>query len=194
MTPGLEDDNPCHHKEEFTGQREVYNRGMSPGAPQEPRPSKDKYFLDMADHVAQRSNCSRRHFGAVIVKDGCIISTGYNGTGFGVTNCTDGGCPRCVDADAGKVKPGEGYDRCICLHAERNAVLLIARNGGSEVRGATLYTQGSPCIGCLIEVVQAGITEIVYRQASEYKDRPEIQSAYDSVVKESGIRMRRSRE
>ena len=172
---------------------EVYNRGMSPGAPQGKRPSKDKNFLDMADLVAQRSNCRRRHFGAVVVKDGQVISTGYNGTPFNVTNCIDGGCSRCADADAGKVKPGEGYDRCICVHGEVNAVLQLARHNGGG-KGAILYTQGAPCISCLKELVQAGIVEIVYRQQSEYRDRPEIQFAYDVVVRESGIKMRKSEE
>jgi dCMP deaminase len=173
---------------------EVYNRGMSPGAPQGVRPSKDRAFLDMADLVAQRSNCRRRHFGAVIVKDGCVISTGYNGTGFGIVNCVDGGCPRCADADAGILKPGEGYDRCVCVHAEANAILLIARNGGASAKGATMYTQGAPCISCLKEITQAGIAEVVYRQQSEYKDRPDVQAAYDLVVAGSGVHMRRSSE
>lgn len=170
---------------------EVYNRGMSPGAPRaEKRPLKDTYFLDMADLVAQRSNCSRRHFGAIIVKDGCVISTGYNGTGFGITNCIDSGCPRCADAVAGKVKAGEGYDRCICIHGEINAILLLARIGGPAAKGAVLFTQGSPCISCLKEIVQVGIVEIVYRQSFEYKDRPEIEEAYQRVVRESGLKMR----
>ena len=172
---------------------EVYDRGMSPGAPQGKRPSKDRNFLDMADLVAQRSNCRRRHFGAVIVKDGWVLSTGYNGTPIGVTNCIDGGCSRCADADAGKVKAGEGYDRCICVHGEANAVLGLARNNGGG-KGAVLYTQGSPCLSCLKEIVQVGIAEIVFRQSSEYKDRPEIEEMYQRVVRESGIVMRRSEE
>lgn len=164
---------------------------VNAGAPRGERPTKDEYFLGMADYVARRSNCSRRHFGAVIVApDSTVLSTGYNGTPFGITNCMDGGCPRCADAVAGKVKPNEGYDRCICAHAEANAVLLLARNGGGG-RGTTLYCQGSPCIYCFKEVIQAGVIEIVYYQPWRYED-PAIQSAYERLVKESGIRLRRA--
>ena len=59
------------------------------------RPNWDEYFMKIAEATAARSNCCRRHVGAVIVKDNRIISTGYNGTPRGIKNCFDGGCPRC---------------------------------------------------------------------------------------------------
>ncbi|MBR2906245.1 MAG: cytidine deaminase, partial [Lentisphaeria bacterium] len=59
------------------------------------RPDWDTYFMQIAEMVAKRSNCSRRHVAAVIVKDKRIISTGYNGTPRGIRNCNEGGCPRC---------------------------------------------------------------------------------------------------
>ncbi|MCK5845355.1 MAG: hypothetical protein KAG97_11650, partial [Victivallales bacterium] len=68
------------------------------------RPEWDEYFMNIAEVVASRSNCSRRHVAAVIVKDHRIISTGYNGTPRGVRNCFEGGCPRC----SSDVPSGEG--------------------------------------------------------------------------------------
>jgi len=58
------------------------------------RPDWDNYFMEIARVAASRSNCCRRHVAAVVVKDRRIISTGYNGTPRGITNCCDGGCPR----------------------------------------------------------------------------------------------------
>ena len=68
----------------------------------DPRPGWDEYFMEIAQVVAKRSNCSRRQVAAVIVQSKHLISTGYNGTPRGVKNCFAGGCPRC----AGNVKSG----------------------------------------------------------------------------------------
>ena len=78
------------------------------------RPNWDEYFMKIAEATAARSNCCRRHVGAVIVKDNRIISTGYNGTPRGIKNCFDGGCPRCNS----NATTGEKLDQCICSHAE----------------------------------------------------------------------------
>ena len=95
------------------------------------RPSKDKYYLDIALAVSKRSTCLRRRYGAVIVKDDVIVATGYNGSPRGEINCCD--CGTCYRAD----KPhGEGYELCPAVHAEQNAMLSV---DVSKLRGATLY-------------------------------------------------------
>ena len=79
--------------------------------------------------VREKANCLGRKVGAVIVKENRIISTGYNGTPEGVRNCLDGGCLRCKDHKT--YVQSIGYDVCICVHAEQNALIAAARFGNS---------------------------------------------------------------
>ena len=109
----------------------------------DPRPSWDEYFMALANVVASRSNCSRRHVGAVVVKNRHILSTGYNGTPYNVKNCFEGGCPRC----SGKTKSGTHLDECLCVHAEQNAICQAAQHGHA-IDGATAYVTISPCLTC----------------------------------------------
>ncbi len=146
------------------------------------RPSWDRYFMNIAQNVAGRSNCIRRQVGAVIVKDRNIISTGYNGTPMGVRNCFDGGCPRC----ASDTPSGEGLDSCLCVHAEQNAVAFAARHG-ARTEGGALYSTTRPCFWCLKESIQAGLAKIVYVEPYEYE--PELEEAYQGLVRESGLQM-----
>lgn len=148
------------------------------------RPSWDEYYMDLARHASKRSNCSRRKVGAIIVKGRSIVSTGYNGTPVGVRNCFDGGCVRCSSS----VAPGQGYDTCICVHAEANAMLFAARHG-TAIEGGILYTTLRPCFSCLKESIQAGISEIVYLLGEPYDG--ELEETYWSLLRESGIKMRR---
>lgn len=148
------------------------------------RPSWDDYFINLAWVTSSRSNCSRRKVGALIVVNRRIVSTGYNGTPFGVLNCDEGGCPRCA-SDA----PSQtGLDWCLCVHAEENAIALAARQG-TATDGASLYVTTRPCFGCLKEAVQAGIREIIYDQPYDYSD--EIEAAYQRVLREAGLTLRR---
>lgn len=89
------------------------------------RPTWDQYFMQLADLAARRSNCMRRSVGCVVVREKRVISTGYNGTPRNVTNCNEGGCPRCNSA-TGSSK-GAGLSTCLCLHAEENALLEAGR-------------------------------------------------------------------
>ena len=148
------------------------------------RPSWDEYFMRMAGDASMRSNCIRRKVGALIVKQRNIISTGYNGTPIGVRNCFEGGCPRCLS----DVEPGQGYDTCICVHAEANAILLAARHGNAT-EGGVLYTTLRPCFSCLKEALQAGIGEIVYEGEGAYEDP--LEDAYQMLVSDSGLTLRR---
>jgi dCMP deaminase len=106
-----------------------------------------------------RADCLGRRVGAVVVRDDRVISTGYNGTPIGMPNCSEGGCHRCANRDTTAYPAGRGYDLCICVHAEQNAILAAARFGQSTL-GATLHTTMRPCFGCLKEALQAGIIAV----------------------------------
>ena len=138
------------------------------------RPSKEKYYLDIAAAVAARSTCIRRQYGAVIVKNDMIISTGYNGSARGWINCCDTGeCYR----EAHNIPHGERYEECNAVHAEANAIISAAR---LDMMGATLYLAGyedgeripnpAPCKMCQRMIENAGIIHIV---TSEDQDAPE---------------------
>jgi len=123
----------------------------------DPRPSWDEYFMEIARVVSTRANCSRRHVGAVVVRDRNILSTGYNGTPIHTKNCFEGGCPRCAHA----VESGTHLDECLCVHAEQNAICQAALHGTS-IEGATIYVTISPCLTCAKLLINAGIREVVY--------------------------------
>jgi dCMP deaminase len=121
------------------------------------KPGWDEYFINIAKVVSTRSNCMKRHIGAIIVRDKRIISTGYNGTPRGIKNCDEGGCPRCNNfADK-----GTKLDECICSHGEENAIVQAAYHGIS-IKGSTIYTTFSPCWWCTKMIINSGIVEVVY--------------------------------
>ena len=129
-----------------------------------PRVDKRQYYLDIAYAVAQRSTCLRRKYGAVIVKNDVVVSTGYNGAPRGETNCCDtGSCERI----AMNVPHGERYELCKSVHAEQNAIIFAS---GEQMLGATLYLVGiedgkrikpRPCSICRKLIQNAGIAEVV---------------------------------
>jgi dCMP deaminase len=121
------------------------------------KPGWDEYFMSIAKVVSTRSNCMKRHIGAIIVRDKRIVSTGYNGTPRGIKNCDEGGCPRCNNyADK-----GTKLDECLCSHGEENAIVQAAYHGIS-VKGGTIYTTFSPCWWCTKMIINSGIVEVVY--------------------------------
>ncbi len=123
-------------------------------------PDSDTYYMGIALAVRERANCTGNRIGAVAVLQNRIISTGYNGVPEGMKNCLQGGCLRCRNPD-GRFPSGIGYDLCICVHAEQNALLTAARFG-IAVGGATIYSTMQPCFGCLKELLQAKVKRIVY--------------------------------
>jgi dCMP deaminase len=147
-----------------------------------PRPSWDEYFMMLAEVAAIRGNCLRRRIGAVIVRNRQILSTGYNGTPKGITNCSDGGCPRC----AGHAASGSSLDECLCVHAEENAIVQAAANGVA-IRGGTLYCTLSPCSYCAKSIINAGIVEVVY--AGTYSLSP----VTAALFKEAHVKLRQLR-
>jgi dCMP deaminase len=123
------------------------------------RPSWDTYFMLLAELAARRSNCMKRRVGAMLVKESMIVTTGYNGTPRNTRNCQDGGCSRC-NMNAGCA---QHLDQCLCIHAEENALLEAGRD---RAKGATLYCNTCPCLGCAKKIVQAGVNEVIY--ATDY--------------------------
>ncbi|MCX7970468.1 MAG: dCMP deaminase family protein [Negativicutes bacterium] len=135
------------------------------------RPDWDEYFLNIAEVVATRATCLRRRYGAVIVSNNIIVSTGYNGAPRGEPNCLDkGGCLR----DQLGVAKGERYELCVGVHAEQNAII----NGSpAAMAGATIYVvgvnchdssyaSGEPCLLCRRMLKNARIERVVYRDRS----------------------------
>lgn len=132
------------------------------------RISKDEYYLGIAEAVGKRGTCIRRIYGAVIVKDDEILSTGYNGSPRGVENCCD--CGECVRNKLG-VPKGERYELCVAVHAEQNAIISALRR---DMMGATIYITGvdvetgeyanpKPCLLCERMLKNAGIKNVTGR-------------------------------
>ncbi len=123
-----------------------------------PRPSWDEYFMSIAEQVAGRSTCLRRHTGAVLVKDKRILATGYNGTPTGLAHCEQIGCLR----EQRNIASGEKHELCRGIHAEQNAVIQAARHG-TAIDGASVYSTHQPCVLCAKILINAGVTDIVFR-------------------------------
>ena len=131
------------------------------------KPSFPEYFMGIALAVRSRANCLGNRVGALITVDKRIVSTGYNGTPYNMPECTDGGCLRCRSRS--EYPAGTGYDLCICVHAEQNALLAAARFGIS-VQGGVIYTTLRPCFGCTKELLQAKITSVVFLHDWQHPD------------------------
>jgi dCMP deaminase len=125
-----------------------------------PRPSWDEYFMSIAEQVAGRSTCLRRACGAVLVKDKRILATGYNGAPRGIAHCDEVGCLR----EQLGVPSGEKHELCRAIHAEQNAVVQAAKYG-TQIDGATVYSTHQPCVLCAKILLNAGVVEIVFRDA-----------------------------
>jgi dCMP deaminase len=145
--------------------------------PERLRPDFDHYFMGIAFAVRTRANCLGSKVGAVIVKDWRVLATGYNGTPSKMKNCLDGGCERCAHPE--RYESGKGYDVCICVHAEQNALLAAARFGIS-VDGGTIYSTMRPCFGCTKELLQAGVERVVYIHDWQHPD-PEHEAEYNRI-------------
>lgn len=115
------------------------------------RASWHAYFMDIARTVAQRSTCDRKHVGAVVTRDRCILATGYNGSVRGLPHCDD----------VGHLMVEGHCERSV--HAEANAVAQAAREG-VRILGSTIYVTASPCWGCQRLLVNAGVVGIVYSE------------------------------
>ena len=129
------------------------------------RPEKEEYYLSIAKQISQRSTCSKRRFGAIIVKEDNIIAAGYMGSARGTPNCVDLG--KCAQDKVKRIDP----TYCRAVHAELNAIINAARAGSSVLNGIMyLYAEdaktnrvlyGKPCKLCRRAIVNAGISEVI---------------------------------
>lgn len=151
-----------------------------------PRRDKVNYYLDLADVVSKRCTCLRRHYGAVIVKNDEVISTGYVGAPRGRKNCTDLGY--CIRQQM-NIPRGERYELCRSVHAEANAIISAPRD---KMIGATLYLSGreadsgayiyhsNSCSMCKRMVINAGISRVVIRDTDNDYRQIDVQEWIDN--------------
>ena len=145
------------------------------------RIEKNNYYLDIAETVLERATCLRSKYGALIVRNDEIISTGYNGAPRGRRNCID--LDYCVREEL-KVPSGERYDLCRSVHAEMNAIISAAR---SECIGGTIYLVGKsaktgeyldeprPCAMCTRMIINAGLAKVIIRRNKTAYDVIDVQ-------------------
>lgn len=156
------------------------------------RVSKTNYYLDIAQTVAERSTCLRKMYGAIIVKDDSIISTGYNGAPRGRKNCNElGVCIR----DRLNIPRGERYELCRSIHSEANAIIAAPRD---QMLGSTLYmtcldaktgelVPGTcSCMMCKRQVINAGIAKVVIRDTKDEYREIDVQDWVDNDDSLSG--------
>ncbi|MBQ7778011.1 MAG: cytidine deaminase [Oscillibacter sp.] len=163
------------------------------------RISKENYYLDIAQTVLERATCLRRVYGAIIVKNDEIISTGYNGAPRGRANCSDlGYCSR----EAMNIPRGQRYELCRSVHAEANAIISASRR---DMVGGTIYLVGrnaatgellsdaTSCSMCRRLVINSGLERVVIRKTptefevvnvSEWVDEDDLQT-----IKTEGLAM-----
>lgn len=141
------------------------------------RRDKANYYLDMAQVALERGTCLRRNFGAVIVRNDTVVSTGYTGAPRGRENCVDIGI--CI-REKKQIPRGTRYEFCRSVHAEANAIIAASRE---QMLGATLYLVGrdmktgeimpdaNSCAMCKRLIINAGIARVVIRRTADtYED------------------------
>lgn len=133
------------------------------------RRDKVNYYLDLAEIVSQRGTCLRRRYGAVIVKNDEVVSTGYVGSPRGRKNCSDLGY--CIRQQL-KIPRGERYEMCRSVHAEANAIISASRDQmigsalyltGIEVETGEYVAHSSSCSMCKRMIINAGIETVYIR-------------------------------
>ena len=139
----------------------------------------DKIFINIANEIASASKCVSKQVGAVIVKDGRILSTGYNGTPTGYVNC--------CDYWKGEYTPEHHeWSKTYEIHAEMNAIIWAARKGIS-IEGATIYVTLEPCSECSKNLIASGIKRIVYEKPYEHTQSTII----SKFLKDNGVTIER---
>ncbi len=135
----------------------------------------DRNFINIAHELASASKCVSKQVGAVIVKDGRILSTGYNGTPSGYTNC-------CDYWDGEYTSEHHEWSKTYEIHAEMNAIIWAAREGIS-IKGATIYVTLEPCSDCSKNIIASGIKRIVYNKAYEHTNSDIV----TKFIKDNGV-------
>jgi dCMP deaminase len=135
----------------------------------------DKNFINIAHEIATASKCVSKQVGAVIVKDGRILSTGYNGTPAGYQNCSD-------YWNGEYTKDHHEWSKQYEIHAEMNALIWAAREGIS-VKDATIYVTLEPCSECSKNIIASGIKRIVYDRSYEHTNSCSV----SAFIKDNGV-------
>ena len=133
----------------------------------------DKTYLKMAHEWGQLSKAKRKKVGCLVVKDGQIISDGYNGTPSGMDN-------ECEYEYNGKL-----ITKPVVLHAESNALMKLAKSNNNS-NGATIYLSLSPCFDCSKLIVQAGISRVVYKE--KYRDNSGLLLVEENNIKHECVK------
>lgn len=137
------------------------------------RTTKENYYLDIAQTVSERSTCIRRRYGAIIVKNDEIISTGYNGSPRGRANCIDIGS--CIREKMG-IPRGERYELCRSVHSEANAIIAAPRESmiGSSIyicctdpNTGDIVPNIDSCAMCKRMILNAGIEKVYFRETKD---------------------------
>lgn len=141
------------------------------------RRDKINYYLDLAEVVSKRSTCLRRSYGAVIVKNDEVISTGYVGAPRGRANCSDIG--RCIREEM-NIPRGERYELCRSVHAEANAIISASRRdmlgavmflAGTDAKTGEYIQNSNSCSMCKRQIINSGIEKIYIRDTKdEYRE------------------------
>ena len=137
----------------------------------------DKNFLNIAKELSFASKCVSKQVGAVIVKDGRILSTGYNGTPAGYINCSEHWKDEYT-------KDHHDWSKTYEIHAEMNAIIWAARKGIS-IEGATIYVTLEPCSECSKNLIASGIKRIVYEKSYEHTNS----SVVSKFLKDNGVKI-----
>ncbi len=160
----------------------------------EKRRDKINYYLDLAQTVAQRGTCLRRKYGAVIVKNDEVVSTGYVGAPRGRKNCSDIGT--CIRNEL-NIPRGERYELCRSVHAEANAIISASR---AQMLGADMYLAGvdaltgdyipnsNSCSMCKRQIINAGIARVFVRDNHDEYRMIEVQDWIDNDDSLNGTR------
>jgi dCMP deaminase len=135
----------------------------------------DRNFINIATELAKASKCVSKQVGAVIVKDGRILSTGYNGTPAGYQNCSD-------HWNGNYTKEHHDWSKTYEIHAEMNAIIWAARKG-IEIEGATIYVTLEPCSECSKNIIASGMKRIVYEKSYEHTNS----SIISRFIKDNGV-------
>lgn len=158
------------------------------------RHDKVNYYLDLAETVSRRSTCLRKSYGAVIVKNDEVISTGYVGAPRGRKNCTDMGI--CIRQQL-NIPRGERYELCRSVHAEANAIISASRDkmigsnlylAGRDVETGAYVVNSSCCSMCKRMVINAGIARVYIRDGQDEYRVIEVQDWIDQDESLSGTR------
>ncbi len=154
------------------------------------RRDKDNYYLDIAQTVAERGTCLRRNFGAIIVKDDNIISTGYTGAPRGRKNCCD--INDCIRDDL-NIPHGERFELCRSVHAEANAIIAAARDKMlqgvmyivcMDAKSGEIVAGVTSCAMCKKLIINAGLSKVVIRDT---KDDYRVIAVRDWIFKDESL-------